>query len=86
MKELNFDNYKEFKDSRTEYIDKFSSNCSIFRRKITQGLYWTSLDKDLANQVLRDERWFLGIKFWDALKLINHGADDANKNNIGFKK
>ena len=83
---LKFNDGKEFEDSRIEYTNKFDRRSwSAFKRKITQGFYWTSLDKDLANQVLRDERWFLGIKFWDAIKIIDHGSGDTKVSGVGFK-
>lgn len=83
---LRFGDIKEFGESRVEYAEGFDKKSwSAFKRKITQGFYWTSIDKDLANQVLRDERWFCGIKFWDAIKLIDHGAEGI-KTGIGFTK
>ena len=74
MKELKFKDSKEFDDSCNLCIEKFSKGSSMFKRKITQGLYWTALDRDLANQFLRDERWLWGMKFWDTVKIIDHGG------------
>jgi len=78
---------KDFDDQRNIITERFSSKGLCFKRKLTQSLYWTSLDKDLANQYWRDERWFMGIKFWDVLKLIDHGAEGVNSNKgVGFLK
>jgi len=81
---LNLETSKEFNTSREECTRGFFSGISLFKRKLTQGLYWTSLDKDLANQFFRDERWFCGIKFWDAMKTIDHGGE-TREIGIGFK-
>jgi hypothetical protein len=77
---------KDFDDQRNIIVDKFSREGLCYKRKLTQSLYWTSLDKDLANQYWRDERWFLGIKFCDILKLIDHGADGVSNKGVGFIK
>ena len=81
---LKFEDKEGFNISREECVTLFHSGGSMFKRKITQGLYWTDLDKDLANQFFRDERWFLGVKFWDGLKTIDHGGGDG-KHGVGFK-
>ena len=86
LERLKFGDLKEFEESRIQYAKRFDQRSwSAFKRKITQGFYWTSIDKDLANQVLRDERWFLGIKFWDAIKIIDHGSGEV-KSGVGFTK
>lgn len=68
---------KEFNEYRNNIIKELYGESSIFKRKMTQGAYWTSYDKDLAIQFFRDERWLLGIKFWDATKFIDHGINDS---------
>ena len=86
--ELRYEDVGEFDSSRKEQLNLFTSGAGVFKRKITQGLYWTVIDKDLADQYLRDERWFLGVKFCDILKVIDHGAEEIKNDNksIGFTK
>jgi hypothetical protein len=69
---------KSFNDYRNVITDEFLTQTIFFKRKMTQGAFWTAIDKDLANQFFRDERWFCGFKFWDAYKLIDHGIDKGN--------
>jgi len=77
---------KDFDDQRNTIVDSFATTSPFYKRKLTQSLYWTSLDKDLANQFWRDERWLFGVKFWDIIKLIDHGSDDLkDAKGIGFK-
>lgn len=85
MEELNLADNKVFNDSRIECTRRFKGNFSMFKRKITQSMYWSASDKDLANQLMRDEKWFFGMKFWDTLKLVDHGFGDI-KDGIGFRK
>jgi hypothetical protein len=80
---------KEFDDSRNILVERFTGSLGVYKRRLTQSLYWTSLDKDLANQYWRDERWLFGVKICDIVKLIDHGSQEENdKFNkiIGFKK
>lgn len=84
IEEVKVDNTDSFNNSRRDCIIKFYSGTSMFRRMITQGFYWTAIDKDLANQFIRDERWFLGVKFWDAMKIIDHGSEEISKKGVGF--
>jgi len=84
FEEVKVDNNGSFNDSRRDCVIKFQSENSLFRRLITQGFYWTSIDKDLANQFIRDERWFLGMKFWDSMKIIDHGSEEISKRGTGF--
>ena len=79
-----FKSRDEFEVNRKDYVKSFTGGNSLFKRKITQSLYWTSLDKDLANQFLRDERWVCGLKFWDAIKVIDHDAENVNSAGMGF--
>jgi hypothetical protein len=85
VSELKFDGSKEFDDSRKECVEGFVHGISMFKRKITQGLFWTAIDKDLANQYMRDERWLCGIKFWDAMKVIDHGTKSNKETGLGFR-
>lgn len=83
------ENEKSFNDYRNFIIEELISEYSIFKRKMTQGAFWVALEKDLANQFFRDERWLCGIKFWDATKFIDHGFDkdkvsDNKKKVAGF--
>lgn len=76
----NFDEYRNV--MHTEF-----TKSSVFRKtKLTQGLYWTDFDKDIANQYIREESWFFGIKVSDNLKLIEHSSGVVNnkKDKIGF--
>jgi hypothetical protein len=80
-------NSKAFDDYRNIILSDFDSRkFRVFRRKFTQGAYWTSLDKDLANQYFRDEVWFLGIQIKDNLKFIDHGFETNDKGGVGFIK
>jgi hypothetical protein len=83
---VKMDDSRDFSENRIKCRNAFYSSRSLFKRRITQGLYWTSLDKDIANQYYRDERWFCGMKFWDAMKSIDHGVDDIRDNSVGFIK
>jgi len=75
----------DFIANKQECTRLFLSGHSLLRRRITQGFYWTQIDKDLADQFIRDERWILGIKVLDAFKVIDHDADDSASTGIGFK-
>lgn len=87
MTELKFSDSKEFDKSKDKCVEEFLSGKPTFKRKITQGLYWTAMDKDIANQYIRDERWLWGrIKFWDTIKVINHGVKEGKESTIGFGK
>ena len=72
------ENEKSFNDYRNIVIEEFLSESLFFKRKMTQGAFWTFIEKDVANQFFRDERWICGFKFWDAFKLIDHGIDKNN--------
>lgn len=78
----------EFNKNRQDILEEFESSNLLFRRKFTQAAHWISLDKDLANQYFREEKWFCGWKYKDEIKIINHSADSINGTNlnIGFKK
>lgn len=79
---------KGFDDYRNNVITEFDSESIFFKSRMTQGLFWTSLDKDLANQMVREERWIFGMKYKDVLKLIDHGNEGEifNTKGVGFKK
>jgi hypothetical protein len=77
-------NMKDFDDYRNVLVERFNKKTPLFKRKLTQSLYWTSLDKDLANQFYRDERWFCGFKYCDTVKLIDHGAEGMSTKGIGY--
>jgi len=71
---------------RDTIITEFNHSSVFKKQKLTQGLYWTDFDKDIANQYVREESWFLGIKISDILKLIDHssGVTNSKKDKIGF--
>lgn len=76
-----------FNDSVKIVGDSFKTSCPFKKKKITQGLFWSNLDKDIADQFIREEAWLFGIKFIDNIKFINHYVDysDKDKNSkIGF--
>ena len=76
---------ENFDDYRNHILDEQDKDTNtLFRRKLSQGAFWTSLDKDLANQYFRDEKWFFGWKYKDEIKLIDHGTAVESKNGIGF--
>jgi len=78
-------NEKEFDEYRENINSEFLSGTPMRRNKITQGLFWTDIDKDLANQYVREEAWFFGWKFRDNLKLIDHCAKDTGRvSKMGF--
>lgn len=81
---------KSFDDYRNFIVDELNSQNILFKKKISQGIYWASLDKDIANQYVREEKWIFGLKYKDELKLIDHGFlndEDIKLNrNVGFKK
>lgn len=82
-------NENAFDEYRNTINEEFLSKPTFRRNKITQGLYWTDLDKDLANQYVREEAWLFGWKYRDNLKLIDHCAKDTKDTNkpsgkIGF--
>ncbi len=83
----NANNLKSFDDYRNGINKEFLSKKPFRRNRITQGLCWTDLDKDLANQYIREEAWLFGWKFRDNLKLIDHIAeieDITKTRKIGF--
>ena len=75
-----------FDDYRNIISEEFTIGNVIFRKRFTQGAYWTSLEKDLANQYFRDETWLFGIKLKDAIKFIDHGVDTETSylKSVGF--
>lgn len=79
----------EFNKLRSGILEEFYSE-SIFRKqKLSQAAFWFELDKDLANQYFRDERWFFGIKYLDEIKFIDHSVSTEStqtKTSIGFGK
>jgi len=77
---------KAFDEYRTAIVEEFMSQKLFSQKKITQGAFWTALDKDLAQQYIRDERWIFGLKYHDDLKLIDHGLEEVKPNGIGFGK
>jgi len=79
---------KGFDDYRNKLIEIFDGSSAVHKKKMTQGLFWTSVDKDLANQMVREERWFLGVKYKDEIRVIDHGTSDDSISNkgVGFKK
>ena len=79
-------NSKAFDDYRNLVGDDFHIEKAVLKKKFTQGAYWTSLEKDLANQYFRDEVWIFGIKVKDALKFIDHGFEPIEKSGLGFTK
>ncbi len=66
----------EFNDYRNTIIKEFYNESPLFKRKMTQGAFWTAFDQELAIQFFRDERWLFGLKFWDAMKFIDHGISE----------
>jgi hypothetical protein len=72
LKKETISDFNEFRDG---VIKEFSTENIFFRRKLTQGAFWVSLENDLADQLFRDERWFFGVKYHDELKTIDHGHD-----------
>lgn len=84
--ETRISNRRNFDSSRDNIVKEFISSSIFMRRKLTQGAYWTSIDKDLADQYIRDERWIFGMKVRDDLKIIDHWpGNDAVDKKLGFK-
>jgi hypothetical protein len=86
-----YDKFDEFNKFRQEIMDEFSSESLWHKQRLTQTAFWTKLDKDVAVQYFRDERWFFGLKYFDEIKLVDHGIDpkgdsDYNSKGVGFKK
>ena len=79
-------NGKSFDDYRNFILEEQQKDNTIFKRKLSQGAFWTALDKDLANQFFRDEKWFFNFKYKDEIKLIDHGVEPNEKTGIGFTK
>lgn len=79
-------NEKAFDDYRDILNQEFLSEKPFRRNRVTQGLFWTDLEKDLANQYVREEAWIFGWKYRDNLKLVDHCADneDNKTSRIGF--
>ena len=77
---------KSFDDYRNLILENFKDENIFFKRKLSQGAFWTSIDKDLANQFFRDERWLFNMKYKDEIKLIDHGVEPIEKSGIGFTK
>ena len=77
---------KIFDDYRNKISEEFASEKMLYKHKLTQGLYWSDFDNNLANQFVREEAWLLGIKVKDNVKFIDHcfNADEMNKKKIGF--
>jgi len=75
-----------FNEHRDFVISDFQGNRSLYKRKMSQGAFWTLLDKDLANQYFRDEKWLFGFKIRDEIKLIDHGTGNIISKEVGFKK
>jgi hypothetical protein len=69
-------NKKAFDDYRDVIQEEFISKGAIHKKRLTQGVYWVSSEKDLANQYVREEKWFFGIKMKDDLKLVDHNIRD----------
>jgi hypothetical protein len=84
--EIQMMNKKSFDDYRDVIQEDFDTWKTGLRQRSTQGVFWVSSDKDLANQFIREERWFFGFKIKDALKLIDHNVkDDVTDNKkIGY--
>lgn len=78
---------ESFDGYRRSILGEFESESIFFKKRLTQGLIWTSLDKDLANQYWREERWFYGVKYRDELRIVDHGVmeDILPGRNVGFK-
>jgi hypothetical protein len=79
---------KVFDDFRSAMIEEFDDEkFLVFKRKVSQGAFWTMLDKDLANQYFRTEVWLFGVKISDQMKLIDHALDDngfGKNSGMGF--
>ncbi len=73
-----------FDDYRTGIVEEFHSENIFFKRKLTQGAFWTAIDKELANQYFRDERWLFNFKYKDELKFIDHGTNGSPVTGVGF--
>jgi hypothetical protein len=90
--EVRLTDSQKYEIRRENCLERFIVGKSIFKRKITQGLYWALIEKDIADQFTRDERWFMGVKFWDAMKTIGHGikssrgSRDYKNTTIGFNQ
>jgi len=84
----NIEDKKIFDDLREDIKKEFDSESIFFKRKMSQFAFWTVIDKDLANQYYRDEKWLFGIKYKDELKLIDHGTEEltSGKISVGFVK
>ena len=73
-----------FNTYRDNIIKEFNTESIFFKKKLTQAAFWTIIDKDLANQYFRDERWFFNIKYKDEIKFIDHGVEELPKTGVGF--
>lgn len=83
----NIDSIESFDNYRQNVIEEFQAESIWHRQRITQGAYWNRIDKDLACQYLRDERWFFRFKYHDEIKLIDHGVNpdyETSGGSIGF--
>ena len=79
-------NRKRFDNSRDNIVEEFGSTRVFTKRKLTQGAYWTAIDKDLADQYIRDEKWIFGMKVRDELKIIDHWDENMGvTKKLGFK-
>jgi hypothetical protein len=76
--EIQMMNKKSFDDYRDVIQEDFSTWKTGFRQKSSQGVFWISSDKDLANQFVRNEVWLFGFKIKDSLRLIDHNIKEDN--------
>lgn len=74
--EVQMMNKKSFDDYRDAVQEEFFSIGAISKKRVTQGVYWISSEKDLANQYVREEKWFFGIKMKDDLRLVDHNIKE----------
>lgn len=78
-------NEKAFDDARDKIHEEFNREKLWYKHKLTQGLFWTDLESNLANQYVREEAWLFGIKIKDNIKFIDHCIEeDGRTPKIGF--
>jgi len=80
-------NEKAFDDQRNKIYEEFTAGCVFYKHKLTQGLFWTELENNLANQYVREEAWLFGLKIKDNVKFIDHCIEEEGRvPKIGFIK
>jgi hypothetical protein len=84
LKKENLREEKTFNSLCDSANNNFRRGSSIFKHRISQSVFWDKVEKDLADQFFRDERWLFGIKYADEIKFIDHSGLDSNGKKIGF--